>query len=182
MIPRSPWRHTSLRTPIAGVLLLLCLAPSPAFPQHPPTQYDVQAAYLFRFSKFLRLPPRTSPPPAGFDICVLGEDHFGPTLRQITQKETVDGLPVRVLHLDRSQDAHTCAILFVAASEAPRLDDDLAALHGSDVLTVSDMPHFLDRGGMIQFVIEQDRVRFPSTSMPWLPPTSISAQSSFAWP
>jgi len=36
----------------------------------------------------------------------------------------------------------------------------LASLHGSTVLTVSDAAGFLDAGGMIQFLNENDRVRF----------------------
>jgi len=40
------------------------------------------------------------------------------------------------------------------------LKEILVALDESSILTVSDMPAFSRRGGMIQFVLEGDKVRF----------------------
>jgi hypothetical protein len=65
-----------------------------------------------------------------------------------------------VLQPDRPADARTCAIVYLGSSEAGRLDKDLAALDGSAALTVSDVPRFTDRGGMIQFILQNNRVRF----------------------
>ncbi len=38
--------------------------------------------------------------------------------------------------------------------------DVLAALDKTSVLTVSDMPQFARRGGMVQFLLDGNRVRF----------------------
>ena len=40
------------------------------------------------------------------------------------------------------------------------MDQDLAAFRDSDTLTVSDAPDFLKRGGMIQFLLVSNHVRF----------------------
>ncbi len=53
-----------------------------------------------------------------------------------------------------------CRILFISSSEDSQLKQILVALEGRSVLTVSDLPLFSQRGGMVQFVLEGKRVRF----------------------
>jgi hypothetical protein len=153
--PRSA--YCPLRSLLA--ILLGCLAALPLLSQAPPTEDDVKAAYLFNFSRFVRYPAGT-PVANTFDICLLGRNDIGPVLQSVVQNEAIDAHPVRVLSLSRPTDARACAIVYVGASEASRIDKDLAALDGSNALTVSDVPGFVDRGGMIQFVLQNNRVRF----------------------
>jgi hypothetical protein len=56
--------------------------------------------------------------------------------------------------------ANPCAIVFISSYEQENIREDLAILAGMDVLTVSDVPDFLKRGGMIQFVMVENHVRF----------------------
>jgi hypothetical protein len=51
-------------------------------------------------------------------------------------------------------------MLFISSSEANRLNKIIDALDNSAVLTVSDIPQFSQRRGMIQFVLEENRIRF----------------------
>jgi hypothetical protein len=67
---------------------------------------------------------------------------------------------VLVRRVAKPQDALSCRVLFISSSEQSRLKEILAALDETSVLTVSDMPQFTRRGGMIQFVVEANRVRF----------------------
>jgi hypothetical protein len=53
-----------------------------------------------------------------------------------------------------------CQILFISSSEAHRLNKIIEELDKSAVLTVSDIPQFSQRRGMIQFVSEENRIRF----------------------
>jgi len=62
--------------------------------------------------------------------------------------------------LHKAQDAASCHILFISASQSRDLKGILSSLDESAVLTVSDMPDFSKRGGMIQFVLQGDRIRF----------------------
>src|ERR1700712_2189025 len=84
------------RAILVCVQALLLFVPDFAIAQKSPSQYDVEAAYLFRFSKFLRQPPKADPP-LTFDICTLGEDPFGQTLQQITANEQAGNLSVHVV-------------------------------------------------------------------------------------
>ena len=144
--------------PAAAVLLLLLQAGG-AWTQTRPTEYEVKAAYLLNFGRFMRV---TGPAPqrTRFDICILGRDPIGHSIDDIAANETIDGHEVRILRVADASQAHTCAVVFVSAQEGERIREDLAILSGSDALTVSDAREFLREGGMIQFVNEQDHVRF----------------------
>lgn len=163
--PSHPFRGTrAISRPLCALLLLGLLGlpifrANRAFSQNrPPTQDDVEAAYLYNFGRFVQWPLPTAQ--KSMNICVLGQDPFGGTLDRIVAKEQVNGLRLAVVRLQDTRTAGSCAILFMGASEASHLDRDLSALDGLPVLTVSDLPGFIDRGGMIQFVLENDSVRF----------------------
>jgi hypothetical protein len=127
--------------------------------QSGPTQYDVEAAYLVRFTEFLRFPPEVASAPS-LNICVLGEDPFRDELKRLSAADRVGRQPIQAHSTQTVNDLKGCAIVFLSSSESAQLDQDLKMLEGKDLLTVSDIPKFLDRGGMIQFLVEQDHVRF----------------------
>jgi hypothetical protein len=125
-----------------------------------PSEYQVQAAYLYNFGKFVKWPAVAPANQTGvFAICVLGQDPFASVLESTLAGQKVEGKPVVVKRLTRAQDAAICHILSLSAAQRD-LKGTLAAIDDSSVLTVSDMPDFSRRGGMIQFILEGDRVRF----------------------
>lgn len=125
------------------------------------SEYQVKAAYLFNFLKFVEYPADSfADPLAPFVIGVVGDDPFGSALPQVVIGKTVQGRDL-VIHLYRAgEDLRGAHILFISASERKRLPMILSGLHGSSVLTVGDKPGFLEAGGMIQFLNENGRVRF----------------------
>jgi hypothetical protein len=122
-----------------------------------PRDSDVEAAYLFNFAKFMHAPAHS---PDSFTIAVVGKSTIGGMLETITANEQVDGRPLKVVHAASAEQARNCDIVFLGESEAPRMDKDLAALAGGNALTVSNIPDFVQRGGMIQFLLVNSRVRF----------------------
>jgi len=128
--------------------------------QSAPTEYQVKAAYLYNFAKFVEWPPEVMSLDSSFNICVLGHNPFDATLSTTTVGESVKGKKVAVKTISRAQDGASCQILFISSSEEVRLKEILAVLDNTSVLTVSDMPYFTRRGGMIQFVTEANRIRF----------------------
>ncbi len=128
--------------------------------QSSPTEYQVKAAYLYNFAKFVEWPPQVMSSDSSFNICVLGRDPFDSTFQTTIAGESIKGKNVLVKRIPRAQDGTGCQILFISSSEEARLKDILDVLDKMSVLTVSDMPQFTRRGGMIQFVTEANRVRF----------------------
>lgn len=148
------------QTAVIALLAFLCL-PVLNAQQSRPNEYQVKAAYLFNFGRFVTWP---NTPTVGkddsFTVCVLGQDPFGPILDSTLAGENLEGRRVTTRRISKPQDAAACRILFISSAEKNHLKEILSALDEDGVLTVSDIPDFSRRGGMIQFVMEGDRVRF----------------------
>jgi len=126
-----------------------------------PTDYDVKAVYLYNFGRFVEWPPNSAAAKTdAFTICVLGEDPFGPTLYTTFARETIGGKAVVTKRVASPKEAVNCQILFISSSEDKQLNKIMESLDKAAVLTVSDMPQFSQHGGMIQFILEGNRVRF----------------------
>jgi hypothetical protein len=144
---------------LSVLVLGLCLIPS-AWPQQKPNEYQVKAAYLYNFGKFVNRSAATSDDAKGFTICVLGKDPFGSLLDSALANQTIEGQSVVARRLASAQEAVGCRILFISSSEDHQLKDILMVTAKNDALTVSDIAQFSERGGMIEFVPQGDRVRF----------------------
>jgi hypothetical protein len=125
------------------------------------TEYQIKAAFLFNFAKFVEWPTGSfSDAAAPIRICVFGRDPFGEELRNITRDKMVNGRKLQVDELSDLQLAKSCHILFIASSEKGQLKRVLESLRGTDSLTVGDTKGFAELGGIINFVRENDRVQF----------------------
>ena len=125
------------------------------------SQYQVKAAYLFNFLKFVEYPEDSfSDPLAPIVIGVVGDDLFGAALTQVVIGKTVQGRDIVIRNYRDTESLRGAHILFIGPWERKKLPQILSSLHGSTVLTVADMDGFLEAGGMIQFLPENDRVRF----------------------
>lgn len=152
---------------VASSLLLLAAAAARAQSDAPapgalaPTEYEVKAAFLYNFARFVEWPAETFRD-AGqpFVVAVLGRDPFGPVLDQTLSGKTVLGRRIEVKRGDRVEDVRGAHIVFVSASERARVPSILKSLKGQGVLTVGDMDGFAERGGTINFVLRGNKVRF----------------------
>jgi uncharacterized protein DUF4154 len=118
-----------------------------------------KAAYLYNFGRFVEWPSTVTKSDV-FNICILGQDPFGPALDHTFAGETISGKGIAARRISTSQEAVSCQILFVSSAEESRLNKIIEAIDKGAVLTVSDMPQFSRRGGMIQFVLDGKKVRF----------------------
>ena len=165
-VDRAVGLHRSIRLGgalacTALVLVANCtLAPRALGAQQEPTDSEVKAAYLFNFLKFVDWPDdpaRDSQAP--WVLGVVGDTAVGEDLKQLASGKSVHGRELEVKKVSAPADLRACQILYIAASEKRRLPAMLGELHGASVLTVADMEHFVESGGMIQFVIQDSRVR-----------------------
>ena len=124
------------------------------------TEYQVKAAYLFNFAKFVEWPVEAfASADAPLQICILGQDPFGRDFEQIVMDKTVNGHRIEVAHPEGVPQARACHIVFVGTGEK-QVRPILQALKGAGVLTVGDAPGFIKMGGVIGFVMDENRVRF----------------------
>lgn len=149
-------RLTLART--AFVLLVICFASS-IIQERPAMAGDletkVKVAYIYNFTKFIDWPDDDSEP---ISICVIGSDPIRTMLGELSIRE-VKGRPLRIMRVKDSNSIPSCHLLFISRSEESQIPSILQRLQGTRVLTVSDIPQFAKRGGMISFITERDRVK-----------------------
>jgi hypothetical protein len=126
----------------------------------PPPEYQLKAVFLFHFAQFVEWPPDAFPEAhTPLVIGVLGEDPFGAYLDETVSSETVNNRSLVVHRYQRVEEIETCHVLFISRSEAGRLEKILASLKGRNILTVGDMAGFSVRGGMIRFLLDENKIR-----------------------
>jgi YfiR/HmsC-like len=164
-VPAFVSKNTRRNLMMRRFLLLLVFISAPCMSveaEEPhPTEYQVQAAYLYNFGKFVRWPANAAlRPGAPFTLCVLGKDPFQGALDSLVTGQTVGGSPVAVQRVADTKELGACRLLYATRAESTRFKTVLDAARRLPVITVSDAPDFLQRGGIIQFVIVNNRVRF----------------------
>ena len=123
------------------------------------SEYSVKAAFLYQFSLFIDWPSDAfANPSAPLIIGVLGDDPFGSTLDKTVKDKTVNGRRFVVKRFESLEDLQYCHILFVSSSEDGHLSRVLEKLKSSSTVTVSDIHHFAKQGGIIGFVIRDNRI------------------------
>lgn len=126
-----------------------------------PSEYQIKAAFLFNFAKFVAWPPEAfAATNAPLVIGVLGENVFGDNLERTISNKTINNRPLLCKEFRSVADVTNCQILFISASEKGKFTKILDALRGTSVLTVSESDQFIEAGGMINFVIESNKIRF----------------------
>jgi hypothetical protein len=150
---------------LAMILALLVsaslVAPPEGHAQNSFPEYQIKAAYLFNFLKFVEWPDDPSTDlHVPWVIGIVGEARIGVKLTELAARESIQGHELRVRLFQPSEDLRVCHILFIGASENKRLPSILMALDGTSVLTVADMKNFTESGGMIQLMMKDDEMRF----------------------
>jgi hypothetical protein len=169
--PRVRPRGNLLACPMRGllrVLLVFCLLllhamiPSMAAGQGDSAgEYELKAAMLYNLTRFVEWPPSAYlDPQTPILLCILGRDPFGSSLTSMVPKQSVNGRPVQIRHPQNEKEVRSCHVLYISSSERKTSAQIFSTLKGSTVLTVGEMTQFAARGGMIQFSLQDQQVRF----------------------
>ena len=143
----------------AALLLSLFSALVQAQPSKP-TEYDVKAAYLYNFGKFVRWPESVSANTGRFFICLVGNEPLTKSLDSILQGATWEGKPVTAKPITTVDEVSACHVLFISSSRAEQWSQFRPVIQRLPILTVSDTPRFAQRNGMIELLLSQNRIRF----------------------
>jgi hypothetical protein len=126
-----------------------------------PTEHEVKAAFLYSFAKFVEWPPDAfGGDDKPFVITILGDDPFGEILEAAVRGKTIRDRRLVVRTVARAEDADGSQILFIGDSETEQLPRILKLVDRAAILTVGDMDHFAERGGVVNFRMENNRIRF----------------------
>ncbi len=150
-----------IRMSTAALVAAVLLVQPPLSAQRPEVGEDgVKAAVLYNFTKFIDWPPSAfAAASSPFVVCAYADAGFRKTLEEILQGEQVRGRPITVAARE-SEDAQGCHMLYLSKDATERQARILAPLRQTPVLSVGEGRPFLEQGGLIAFVLENDRVRF----------------------
>ena len=153
----------TLRFITACLICAMLALPSRAQTGNPSdsSEYLIKAGFTYNFAKLMQWPASAFPQPdSPIIIGILGNDPFGATLDSVLVGKKVNTRGFVVKHLKWGADIKGCNILYVSTTEAAHLDEILHAIKGLPILTIGQMPDFARRGGIVNFIIEDDKVRF----------------------
>jgi hypothetical protein len=128
------------------------------------SEYLIKAGFIYNFAKFVEWPSAAfAEPESPIVIGVIGVDPFGSLIDRIVEDKKIGsrGFIVKRFKWGRDlKELKDCKILFVSPSEHAHIDEILQMVKGLPILTVGETPGFAERGGMIRFTLEDNRVRF----------------------
>lgn len=151
--------------PIKPTILVLLAAIAVAFAgtraqADESVEYKIKAGCLFKFLQFVEWPAEAfKDKEAPFILGVLGDNPFGDVLDQTVRDRNVDGRKVVVRRYKDAKAARESHVLFVGL-KGEQLTNALIDLKGSAVLTVGECAVFIESGGIVRFVIREDKVGF----------------------
>ncbi len=117
----------------------------------------VKTAYIYNFCKYVTWPDSTEE--ESFDICILGQDPLIEQLVMLEQKK-VKSRNIVVKSFSSCSAAQCCKVLLISATQKENLAAITQSLKGFPVLTISEIKGFAQKGGMIELVKQENKIRF----------------------
>jgi len=126
-----------------------------------PMDYQVKAAFLVNFPKFVDWKPGTfADTNSPITVGIYGDDNIaGEFERMIEGGRAVEGRPIVLERITSEQQITNCQVLFIARSERHRTRAVIEKTKGSSVLTVGETEDFLEEGGIINMVPRDRKIR-----------------------
>ena len=165
--------YPTVRRLALAIAILSIMLPSGASIAHAQdassaSEYLIKAGFIYNFANLVQWPAASFPQPdSAIVIAIVGEDHFGTTINHVLDGKKVDGRPFTIRRfrsvselLKSRSDLKDCQILYISSSEMRHASEAIQGLKGMPILTIGEMPGFANGGGMINLVVEDNRVRF----------------------
>jgi hypothetical protein len=138
-------------------------------------EYQLKAAYLYNFIKFIEWPEeKMADANEPIIIGVIGKNPFGDAF-ELIKDDKVKGRKVIVKwvkgfeELKKSdkaemyqtiEDVRKCHLLFICSSEEKTSKEIMDLVKDCSVLTVAEILGFLESGGIINLSVEDKKIRF----------------------
>jgi len=154
-----------LRSQIFAIVLAILLALAGATPiraqASPSVEYQVKAAFLFNFAKFVEWTPDALPSDKSpITLCVFKHDPFGAALAEVIRGKTINNHEVTARRINQLPELKSCQLVFVSSVEDKHLSEVLGSLKGTSAIVVGEGAGFAEHGGGIQFFLEDNKLRF----------------------
>lgn len=127
-----------------------------------PSEYALKAAFIEKFSHFIKWPPNSSAykPDSDFNICISGKNPFGGVLQKIADISRINNKIIRIKKISHTNKIADCHILFISHKSNSTLRKILDLTRGKPVLTISDNPGYAKQGVIINFYPRKQSIGF----------------------
>lgn len=141
-------------------LVFLVLAQNLVWAQVP--EYDLKAVYLERFTRFVEWPAESdiTDSTKPFTIGVIGKNPLGSIIEQIFASRKIRNKKIAVRYISKMHEIDKCHLLFISEDTRRKVSDIVAYTKDKPILTVSDTKGYAENGVLINFYIEEGRLRF----------------------
>ena len=154
---RAKWRVSAA----IAALLILWGTLSPALTADRDSEYQVKAAFLVNFARFVEWPSQSFGGPGDpLVFGVYGNGLFSAALDQAVSGKTIDGRRAVTRRISELGALRSCHVVFLPASEINHLREVSNSLGDLSVLLVGETEGFAESGGVINFILDNQRVRF----------------------
>lgn len=132
-------------------------------------EYKVKAAFLYNFIKFVDWPKEKIADSNSISIGIIGENPFGKAFEPLKDKRLKEKKVIikpfgsfeeTKQNADEIDTLRECHVLFVCRSEAEHFNEIIKSVKDHSVLTVGDTKDFLESGGIVNFLMEDEKVCF----------------------
>jgi len=153
---------------IASLILLLCQIPlsaAPAPDEKRYKEYEVKAACIYNFLKFVEWPrPEDDKDPPPLTLGVFGKDVHR-VIEKVLKNRTVRKGKVRVIRLtDKDLKDYKavfgCDAVFIPDSQKMDYKKFTARISRKNILTIGESKEFFEGNGTINFVLVDKKIRF----------------------
>jgi len=158
---RQGTRHLLTAIALWACLPGIAQTPTPSQTDTPATENQIKAAYLYKFGGYVEWPAQSfDKADSAFVIGVVAADSFAEVLEQTITGRSMNGHPISVRKLRHGEGFTGMHMVFISHTENAALNETIAGVKGQAVLTVTDSERGPNAGSMINFVLEDNKVRF----------------------
>ncbi|MEP7307578.1 MAG: YfiR family protein [Acidobacteriota bacterium] len=125
-----------------------------------PSLTEIKAAFLFNFANYAEWPADSLTPGQRLLLCVVDDRAIADALTHAIKARTVGGHEVQVEVVPADGKIRTCHLLYAGPLDLKRFTQVMEMVKGAAVFTVGDDDQFAASGGIAQFIVEHDRMRF----------------------
>jgi len=121
-------------------------------------EFKIKTAYLYNFTKFIVWPESAVPT---FNLCVIGNTPIKSMLASLENKSVADK-PIRIRYFDSVAQVSDCHIAYferLETADGVTPNTLLLANTLNRTLTVGSQDNFAEQGGMIGFVLEDEKLK-----------------------
>jgi hypothetical protein len=123
------------------------------------TEHQLRVAYLYNITKFIQWPQKSfKSEESPINICIIGKNFSKEDIETLRDK-IVSGRKLNIYYYKNSKDIDMCHIAYISSSKKDTFKKSLKDIEGKNIITISDINMFANKGGMIELRRENDKIK-----------------------